>query len=61
MSEATLYRESSRTRTHNCSYMYRGTPLIRNYPPLGPYRRPVPGVLGGSWGGGRLIVGEETL
>jgi hypothetical protein len=26
----------------------RGTSLIRNRPPLGPYRRPVPRVLGGS-------------
>ena len=27
---------------------YRDTSLIRNHPPLGPYRRPVPRVLGGS-------------
>ena len=26
---------------------YRGTSLIRNFPPVGPYRRPVPRVLGG--------------
>ena len=26
--------------------------------PLGPYRRPVPRVLGGSWGGGRFLMGE---
>jgi len=27
---------------------YRGTSLIRNHPPLGPYPRPMPRVLGGS-------------
>ena len=28
--------------------MYRGTSLIRKRTPLGPYRRPMPRVLGGS-------------
>ena len=28
---------------------YRGTSLIRNSRSLGPYRRPIPRVLGGSW------------
>ena len=32
----------------------RGTSLMRNHPPLGPYRRPMPRVLGGSWGVGVL-------
>ena len=32
---------------------YRGISLIRNHPPLGPYRRPVPRDLGGSSGGPR--------
>ena len=30
-------------------------------PPLGPYRRPVPGVLGGSWGVGHFLMGEVPL
>ena len=37
---------------------YRGTSLIRKRTPLGPYRRPVPWVLGGSWGGERFLMGE---
>ena len=40
---------------------YRGTLLIRNRTLLGPYRRPMPRVLGGSWGGGRFIMGEVPL
>jgi len=30
------------------SVVYRGTSLIRNNPPVGPYRKPMPRVLGGS-------------
>jgi hypothetical protein len=30
-------------------------------PPLGPYRRPMPRVLGGSWEGGRFLMGEVPL
>ena len=30
------------------SRVYRGTSLIRKFPPLGPYRRPMPRDLGGS-------------
>ena len=37
---------------------YRGTSLIRKCNPLGPYRRPMPRVLGGSWGGWRFLMGE---
>jgi len=40
---------------------YRGTSLIRKRTPLGPYRRPMPRVLGGSWGGGRFLMGEVPL
>ena len=40
---------------------YRGTLLIRNSALLGPYRRPMPRVLGGSWGGGRSRFGEVPL
>ena len=42
-------------------FEYRGTSLIRNSLPLGPYRRPVPRVLGGAWGGGRFLVSEAPL
>ena len=40
---------------------HRGTSLIRKRTPLGPYRRPTPGVLGGSKGGGRFFMGEVPL
>ena len=40
---------------------YRGTSLTRKRTPLGPHRRPMPRVLGGSWGGGRFLMGEVTL
>ena len=40
---------------------YRGTSLTRKRSPLGPYRRPMPRVLGGSKWGGRFIVGEVPV
>jgi len=40
---------------------YRGTAPIRNQPPLGPYRRPMPRVLEGSQGGGRLLMSKVPL
>ena len=40
---------------------YRDTSLIRERTSLGPYRRPMPRVLGGSLGGGRFLVGEVHL
>jgi hypothetical protein len=36
------------------------TPYIRKRTPLGPYSRPMPRVLGGSQGGGRLLMSEVT-
>ena len=41
--------------------VYRGTSLVRKRTPLGPYRRPIPKVLGGSEGDGRFLMGEVTL
>ena len=41
--------------------LYRGTSLTRKRTPLGPYSRPMPRVLGGSWGGGRFLMGEVPL
>ena len=40
---------------------YRGTSLTRKRIPFGPYRRPMPGVLGGSLRGGRFLMGEVPL
>jgi hypothetical protein len=43
------------------AWVYRGTSPIRKRTPLGPYRRPMPRVVGGSWGGGRCLMGEVPL
>ena len=40
---------------------YRGTWLSRKCTSLGPYHGPMPRVLGGSWEGGRFLMGEVTL
>jgi len=40
---------------------YRGTSLTRTHNPLGPYRRPMPRVLGGSLGGSCFLMGEVSL
>ena len=40
---------------------YRGTSLIRNRAPLGPYGRTTPRALWGSYEGGRFLVGEVTM
>ena len=39
---------------------YRGTSLIRIRLPLGPYRRPMPRVLGGGYGGWAFSYGRGT-
>ena len=39
----------------------RGTSLMRKRPPLGPYRSLVPRVMGGSQGGGRVLMSEVPL
>ena len=39
----------------------RGTSSIRNRLPVGPYRRTMPRVVGGSWGGGRFLMGEVPM
>jgi len=46
---------------HGGAAPYRGTSLIRKRSPLGPYRRAIPRVLGGSEGGGRFLMGEVPL
>ena len=40
---------------------YRGTSLIRKRTSLGPYRRPLPRVLGGFQAGGCFLMGEVPL
>jgi hypothetical protein len=40
---------------------YRGTSLIRKRTAQGPYRSPMPRVLGGSYGFGRFLMGEVPL
>ena len=40
---------------------YRGTSLIGKRTPLGPYRRPIPGVLGWSKGSGCFLMSEVPL
>ena len=40
---------------------YRGTSLARKRSPLEPYRRLMPRVLGGFYGGGRFLMGEVPL
>jgi hypothetical protein len=42
-------------------WTYKGTSTIRKRLPLGPYRRPVPMVLGGSYGVGHFFMGEVLL
>ena len=44
-----------------CLWSYRGTSLTRERPHPGPYRRPMPRVLGGSYVGGRFLMGEVPL
>jgi len=41
--------------------VYRGTSLLRKRIRRGPYRRPIPWVLGGSQGGGGFVMGEVPL
>ena len=40
---------------------YRGTSLIKNSAPLGPYSSPMPRPLWRSWGGGRFLMSEVPL
>ena len=40
---------------------YRGISLTRKRTLLGPYRRPMPRLQGGSWGGGRFLISEVPL
>ena len=41
--------------------VYRGTSLIRNRHPVGPYSRTMPRLLWWSWGGWRFLMSEVPL
>ena len=51
--ECPAHRSRGRNLQGNLAY--------KKPPPPGPYRRPMPRVLGGSWGGGRFLMGEVPL
>ncbi|KAJ1473209.1 hypothetical protein T484DRAFT_3365307 [Baffinella frigidus] len=67
-----LTRSSGHAPPLGCSYMYaprksttagpyRGTSLMRNRLPVGPYSRTMPRVLWWSWGGGQFLMSEVPL
>ena len=63
MSEVPLYAGCRRSDPGSvrdaCGYL--GTSLVRKHTPLGPFRRPMSRVIGGSWGSGRFLIGELPL
>ena len=61
MREVTLYSETPERNLCDRVAPYRGNSRIRKRTPLGPYRRPVPRVLGESYGGGRFLIGQVPL
>jgi len=54
-------RTSGQDRTPCPFKRYRGTSLIRNHHPVGPYSRTMPRLLWRSWGGGRFLMREVPL
>jgi len=67
MSKVPLYPLSEFRETqppclaHRPGTAYRGTSLIRNSPPLGPYSRTMSRVLWRSWGGGGSYERRSAL
>ena len=53
--------QASPTKASVATYGYRGTSLIRNCAPLGPYSRNMPRALWWSWGGGLFLISEVPL
>ena len=49
------------SRKQQACLPYRGASLIHKRIPLEPYSRTMPGVLEGSWGGGRFLMGVVPL
>ena len=56
-----LAHESARKGHQGLLNGYRGTSLIRNRPPLGPYSRSMPRVLQWSYGVGQFLMREVPL
>ena len=61
----TYKRRSQQTVDSSCWLLtnrdcFSYTSLERKRTPLGPYRRPIPRVQGGSWGGGAFSYGRGT-
>ena len=54
-----FYKQHPAVRS--CPVAYRDTLLIIKRTPLGPYHRSMPRILGGSYGGGRFLMGEVPL
>ena len=46
---------------HTVLRAYRGTSLISNQPPIGPYGRSMPRALWRPWGGGLFVMSEVPL
>ena len=67
MGKVTLYMKDRTEHGHHvhafpsAKVLYRGTSLIRNRRPLGPYSRTMPRALRGSKGGGRFLMSEVPL
>ena len=59
VSEVPLYSASSHARSHIVFWVVVQGYLT--YKKSHPYRRPMLRVPGGSWGGGRFLMGEATL
>jgi len=49
------------TPLHTCSPAVQGYLVHKKFPPLGPYSRAMPRALGGSWGGGQVLMSEVPL
>ena len=59
--EKCVYYGSDPLRGRSQRTLYRGTSLIRNSLPLGPFSRTLPRALWWSWGGGRFLMSEVPL
>ena len=55
-----VFKNAARANERQWGYNVQGY-LTRKRTPLGPYRRPMPRVLGESKGGGRFLMSEVHL
>ena len=58
---ANAVRDLGRQRRRGAHQTYRGTSLMRNVPPMGPYIRPMSRALWWSWRGGMFLMSEVPL